>query len=538
MPATISSQCVVFAESEMISLRAKGARADDAQTIANIAAGVHYSAARRINNLLSRLDGAEESIVLTGGVSRNPGMRHALEELSGAKFVTSVFDTTFAGALGAAVFAAKKAASGRDDTAGQAGAEQPILDGTTPDDSQTDSPPVETNLTLQMGRIIQEAQQGFIDKHNGRKKAAYFCTYTPLEIFNAAGVDYVRLFKTGDADTLAAGELYTQSAFCDFCKSSIGGFESGNPLYKAADVLYSFHTCASIKRASEVIEKFLPVKMLNLPKVRDREASRAFFADEIRAFIEDLEKLIGRRIGDEAIRDQIILYNRLRVLLKRISMLRISPYPPLTGREFLELVKAYYYAAPEKLYPVYTRLYNELSKKCRSSSQRNNSPLDRAQCHLDKNDKLPPLRFMISGSIGADGDNRLIDLIEEELGARVVVEDHCAGLKPFYYTVRETGDPVRALADGYLDQAPCARMSTLEDNVNFSGLLAKEYNVDAVIHVSLKFCSCYGVTKNPFIDRFQEMGLPVLDLSHSYASSNYGQIKTRLEALVEMIHNI
>jgi hypothetical protein len=40
---------------------------------------------------------------------------------------------------------------------------------------------------------------------------------------------------------------------------------------------------------------------------------------------------------------------------------------------------------------------------------------------------------MISGSIMADGDRRLLDIIEGELGARVVIEDHCAGVRPFYH---------------------------------------------------------------------------------------------------------
>ncbi|MDR0648905.1 MAG: acyl-CoA dehydratase activase [Synergistaceae bacterium] len=508
-PADISSQCVVFAESEMISLRAKGARAGDTGTISNIAAGIHYSAARRINNLLSRLGGAEKDVALTGGVSRNQGMRQILENMAGAKFVASDFDTTFAGALGAGVFAEKKAASVRKSVA----ASLPFQ-------------PVKTGIIPEMENLINEAQSEFIDKKNGRKKAVYFCTYTPLEILSAAGVDYMRLFKTGDPETLSAGELHTQSVFCDFCKSSIGGFERTNPLYSAADILYSFHTCASIKRASEVIEKFLPVRFLNLPKMRNRESSRAFFAGEIRVFTQDLENLSGGQLTDDDIRERIILYNKLRVLLKRMSELRKQPYPIISGREFLELAKAYYYVPPQRLLSVYERMYLELSSEEKSQA---------ATAPLDQSTDARPLRFMISGSIGADGDDRLLDLIEGELGARVVVEDHCAGFKPFYYTVRETGDPIRALADGYLDQAPCARMKTLEDNVKFSGLLAQEYNVDAVIHVTLKFCSCYGVTKRVFFEHFQSLGLPVLDLSHSYASSDYGQVKTRLEAMRELL---
>ncbi|HEY3424829.1 MAG TPA: acyl-CoA dehydratase activase, partial [Negativicutes bacterium] len=60
-PSEISSQCVVFAESEVISLRAKGESRED------IAAGIHFATARRVRNLLSRI-GIEPGLAFSGGV--------------------------------------------------------------------------------------------------------------------------------------------------------------------------------------------------------------------------------------------------------------------------------------------------------------------------------------------------------------------------------------------------------------------------------------------------------------------------------------
>jgi predicted CoA-substrate-specific enzyme activase len=109
-PAPVSSQCVVFAESEMISLRARGERNNDLEARANIAAGVHLSAARRVCNLLGRI-GIEPGLAFTGGVSNNPGMWHVLESLLKEKFQVPKIDLIFAGALGAAVYAGKHAAT-------------------------------------------------------------------------------------------------------------------------------------------------------------------------------------------------------------------------------------------------------------------------------------------------------------------------------------------------------------------------------------------------------------------------------------------
>jgi (R)-2-hydroxyacyl-CoA dehydratese activating ATPase len=98
-PSSISSQCVVFSESEVISLRAKGERRE------NIAAGIHHATALRVRNLLNRI-GLEPDIVFTGGVSNNVGMKKALEDLLKVTISATPLDSTFAGALGAAIYAA------------------------------------------------------------------------------------------------------------------------------------------------------------------------------------------------------------------------------------------------------------------------------------------------------------------------------------------------------------------------------------------------------------------------------------------------
>jgi benzoyl-CoA reductase/2-hydroxyglutaryl-CoA dehydratase subunit BcrC/BadD/HgdB len=116
-----------------------------------------------------------------------------------------------------------------------------------------------------------------------------------------------------------------------------------------------------------------------------------------------------------------------------------------------------------------------------------------------------------------------------------VAEDHCTGLKTIYHTISEEGSPFKALAHAYLDQAPCARMKPLQDRVEFSKALADEYKVDGVIYAYLKFCPCYGQIKNEFFRLFQDKGLPLLEIPVDYSKSDIGQIKTRVEAFVEVL---
>ncbi len=98
-PSKISSICTVFAESEVISLIAKG------ETRENIIAGIHDAAASRISAMARRV-GIVEPVMMTGGVAKNIGAVRALE----TRLETHVRVSSYAqvnGAIGAAILARK-----------------------------------------------------------------------------------------------------------------------------------------------------------------------------------------------------------------------------------------------------------------------------------------------------------------------------------------------------------------------------------------------------------------------------------------------
>ncbi len=100
--ASISSTCTVFAESEVISQLAKKTKKED------IIAGIHFSVAKRVSGLSNRV-GLEDDVVMTGGVAKNKGIVHALEEATGKKLHVNTELCQYNGALGAALFAYDKA---------------------------------------------------------------------------------------------------------------------------------------------------------------------------------------------------------------------------------------------------------------------------------------------------------------------------------------------------------------------------------------------------------------------------------------------
>ena len=102
-PITISKQCSVFIESEVITL------INSNVSISDIAASIHDSIARRIHGMVYKI-GIVEDIVLTGGCARNQALIRSLEQQLHSKIVQLDKNPQLAGALGAALFAREKAA--------------------------------------------------------------------------------------------------------------------------------------------------------------------------------------------------------------------------------------------------------------------------------------------------------------------------------------------------------------------------------------------------------------------------------------------
>lgn len=97
----ITSQCTVFAESEVISLVGEG------KPIEEIAAGIELSVAKRCF-VMAKKAGAVDKITLTGGCAKNEGLKDAIEKVLKLKVIELQIDPQLMGALGAAEFARQK----------------------------------------------------------------------------------------------------------------------------------------------------------------------------------------------------------------------------------------------------------------------------------------------------------------------------------------------------------------------------------------------------------------------------------------------
>jgi activator of 2-hydroxyglutaryl-CoA dehydratase len=100
---TISNQCVIFAETEVISLLNEG------KEIPDIVNALHCAMAKRVA-AMARSIGIEKDVVMTGGVAKNSGVFQALSEALNIQLKAfNGADPQIIGALGAALYAREQA---------------------------------------------------------------------------------------------------------------------------------------------------------------------------------------------------------------------------------------------------------------------------------------------------------------------------------------------------------------------------------------------------------------------------------------------
>ena len=102
---TISNQCVIFAETEVVSLVNEG------KEICDIVNALNHALTKRVS-AMARSIGLPEEVVMTGGVAKNAGVFNAMAEALNVQLKSiDKVDPQVVGALGAAYYAAEKAGS-------------------------------------------------------------------------------------------------------------------------------------------------------------------------------------------------------------------------------------------------------------------------------------------------------------------------------------------------------------------------------------------------------------------------------------------
>ena len=97
-------------------------------------------------------------------------------------------------------------------------------------------------------------------------------------------------------------------------------------------------------------------------------------------------------------------------------------------------------------------------------------------------------------------------------------------------------EEIQALSNRYMN-INCACFTPNTGRIDDILRLAKEYKVDGIIDINLKFCNLYD-TEGYLVEKaMNEAGIPVLGIETDYTDSDAQQLRTRISAFIEMLNN-
>jgi benzoyl-CoA reductase/2-hydroxyglutaryl-CoA dehydratase subunit BcrC/BadD/HgdB len=358
-------------------------------------------------------------------------------------------------------------------------------------------------------------------RENGTKLVGYFPgNYVPEEIIYAAGAVPLCLIHGGDLQPVDAGSSILPQVICPFARAQVGErLLKKNPYYSLLDMVVAPVTCQHLKKVSEVweYEGELDIFKLGVPHNSTDDYELEYFSKRLHVLRDILQDLTGNEITDEKISNATTLYNRMRELLRKISLLRRASPSPISALEFARLNHASFYADPVVMVEVLESVYHELENK-----------------QLPAATDTP--RLLLIGPVLGWGDETILKLVEET-GGEIVIEEICEGIRYYWHDIENKGDPFRSLAKGYLqDRVPCAFMrNSSRKRLDFALKLIDEFNVSGVIWYELLCCETYDSEAYYFTEKMVEKDIPVLVLESDYSTAATGQLKTRLQAFTEIV---
>jgi benzoyl-CoA reductase/2-hydroxyglutaryl-CoA dehydratase subunit BcrC/BadD/HgdB len=365
-------------------------------------------------------------------------------------------------------------------------------------------------------------------KEGGKKVVGYTCLFAPIELILAADAIPVRV-NSGWYDTSKLGDRVVPVEVCPVVRSTIGAKMIGlSPYLELSDALISVLTCDGMTKLGEILSDYKPVWAMPLPRVKDSAQSMRFWREELMTVKGQIEVLTGNKITGKSLKKAIELTQKATKTFRRLQDLRKGS-PVIMGRDAMLVNQTCMWDDITRWTEKTEALCDELEKKVR-----------------EKQWACPPdtPRVMVTGTPMIWPDNwKVPTLIEEGTPQGVLVADElCSSERLLYDPVGvdewSKDDMYNAIAERYLMASTCPCFTSVdgnEDRINWMLNKVKEWTVQGVIYYVVRGCMLYAMEYTRVKKVLDRLNIPVYYLDTEYTREDVGQMKTRVEAFLEML---
>ena len=353
-------------------------------------------------------------------------------------------------------------------------------------------------------------------KEGNRKVFGYLCSYVPEEILFAAEILPVRIF--GHLGDLTASTSHFQPFVCRLVKSVLDAGLTGKLDF--LDGLIVSYTCDGMRMLydswySAVSGGF--TYLLDLPSSLDRAPNRKYFEESIRELVKEIECFGHDPLNLDKLRESIKVYNRYRVLAKKLHTLRLNNDLPLSSSEVLKINLGAMRAPKDRHNEVLSR-FLVLLEEWVDTKATLPSP--------------PKPKIHVSGSLVVDP---VFYEIIDKAGGVVVSDDLCTGTRYYWDQVEETVDPLKGLINRYLSKVTCPSKYPSQNRPAFVLDRIRESSAQGVIIIGEKFCDPHLFDLPAIQKKIEALGVSTLWLETELAASGQEQLMTRIESFMGIL---
>jgi benzoyl-CoA reductase/2-hydroxyglutaryl-CoA dehydratase subunit BcrC/BadD/HgdB len=273
------------------------------------------------------------------------------------------------------------------------------------------------------------------------------------------------------------------------------------------------HTCDSIQNLASVVNDYLELKkpctFFYHPKAPYRASSRDYYLKQLKDLASGLEKQLGPLNLDE-LRRRVRQSREISSLIKEIYDLRAEGKLRSSNEDFYRVLRQGEFLHPDDFLP----LLSEFAGTSRGEA------------------KQGPIVIM-SGVLPSPPE--ILSLLDE-LGVRIGDDDLLNCSRRLLGTPGTREDPFEALVDGYFGMPPCStKNSPVEERLKHLLKKIERSGAKGVIFYTVKFCEPELFDIPQLVEGLKSNGFATLVMDTELNQGVSGQMRTRVEAFVEMI---
>ena len=359
------------------------------------------------------------------------------------------------------------------------------------------------------------------EKGQGTKIVGYTGRFVPEELIYAAGATPYLICRGGEPEPPEATLPYMLRFLSPFARAQIGYQLLGiDPVIPMLDLIVAECGDCHEARLADLLEYFkFPTIRLGVPSDWEKSISADYYYKGLLRLREKLEALTDNKISDQKLGESANSINKVRDLLKKISLLRKEQPPPIGGYDFIRLNHYSFYCDLDELTKKLDDLYTQLKERKSPSS-------------------IDAPRILLAGHVVAVGDYVVPKLIEDS-GGVIATEFLDQGIRQYPWNVETDGDLMKNLGKTYyLERTPPSIFQPAwGKRIEFMKGLIRDFNIDGVIWYQLSFEEVYNMECSVVLKSMDEIKMPFLKLesSYEYAREAMGTLATRIESFIEAI---